>query len=49
MSNTLTWYLDLTPDQIFTLYDYPIPGKVGLPLFEEHDRQLELKEVVLFD
>ena len=46
---TFAWYLDLTPNQMFSLYDYPIPGKDGLPLCEEHGRQLELKEVVLFD
>jgi hypothetical protein len=34
---------------MFSLYDYPIPGKSGLPLCEEHGRQLELKEVVLYD
>ena len=30
-------------------YAYPIPGKSGLPLCQEHERQLELKEVVLYD
>jgi hypothetical protein len=34
---------------MFSLYDYPIPGKSGLPLCEEHGQQLELKEVVLYD
>ena len=43
------WYLDITPNQMFSLYDYPVPGKSGLPLCEEHGRQLELKEVVLYD
>jgi hypothetical protein len=43
------WYLDLTPNQMFSLYDYPIPGKRGLPLCEKHSRQLELKEVVVYD
>lgn len=32
---------------MFSLGEYPIPGKDGLPLCELHDRQLELKEVVL--
>ena len=41
------WYLDITPIQMFSLYDYPIQGKTGLPLCEEHGRQLELKVVVL--
>ena len=44
-----SWYLDLTPNEMFSLYYYPIRGKSGLPLCEEHGRQLELKEVVLFD
>jgi len=41
----LAWYLDITPNQMFSLYDYPIPGKRGLPLCEKHGRQLELNEV----
>ena len=32
---------------MFSLYDYPIVGKAGLPLCELHGNQLELKEVVL--
>ena len=47
--NKLAWYLDLTPNQMFSLYEYPIPGKCGLPLCAEHGRKLELKEVVLYD
>ena len=43
------WYLDLTPNHMFSLYGYPIPGKAGLPLCEQHGLQLELKEVVLYD
>ena len=43
------WYLDITPNQMFSLYDYPIPGKGGLPLCELHGQQLESKEVVLYD
>jgi len=43
------WYLDITPNQMFSLYEYPIPGKTGLPLCSEHCRQLEQKEVVLYD
>jgi len=34
---------------MFSLYDYPMPGKRGLPLCEKHGRQLELKEVVIYD
>lgn len=43
------WYLDITPNQMFSLYEYPIPGKEGLTLCEKHGRQLEQKEVVVFD
>jgi hypothetical protein len=43
------WYLDLTPNKLFSLYDYPIPGKDGLPLCEQHGRQLEVKKVVFHD
>ncbi len=43
------WYLDLTPNRMFSLDDYPIPGKDGVPLCEQHGRQLEMKEVVLYD
>jgi hypothetical protein len=42
-------YLDITPNQRFSPYDYPIPGKRGLPLCEKHGRQLEMKEVVVYD
>ena len=44
-----SWYLDITPNQMFSLYDYPIEEKRGLPLCGEHGNQLEQKEVVLFD
>ena len=43
------WYLDLTSNLMFSLYDYPIANKTGLPLCQLHGRQLELKEVVLLD
>jgi len=46
---TFSWYLDITPNQMFSLYDYPINGKNGIHLCEEHGKQLELKEVVLYD
>ena len=45
---TFAWFLDITPNAMFSLYQYPIPGKNGLPLCEEHGQQLELKEVVLY-
>jgi hypothetical protein len=40
------WYLDLTPNRMFSL---PIPGKDGLPLCQQHGRQLEVKEVMFQD
>jgi len=43
------WYLDITPNKMFSLYNYPIPGKDGLPLCELHGKQLEMKEVVVYD
>jgi len=43
------WYLDITPIQMFTLNDYPIPGKSGLPLCQEHGMQLEMKEMMMLD
>ena len=46
---TFAWYLDITPNQMFSLYDYPILGKDGVQLCEQHGRQLELKEVVVYD
>jgi hypothetical protein len=47
--NRFAWYLAITPNQMFSLYEYPVSGKNGLPLCEEHGRQIELKEVVVFD
>ena len=46
---TFAWFLDITPNEMFSLYGYPIPSKNGLPLCEEHGQQLELKEVVLYN
>jgi len=43
------WYLDLTPNQMFSLDDYPIPGKRGLPLCEKYGRQLEMNETAIYD
>ncbi len=43
------WYLDITPNQMFSLYDYPIAGKDGLPMIDEHGMYLEHKEVVVYD
>jgi hypothetical protein len=34
---------------MFSLYEYTIIGKVGLPLYELHGNQLVLKEVVFYD
>jgi hypothetical protein len=30
------WYLDITPNEMFSLYDYPIQGKDGLPPHAEY-------------
>jgi hypothetical protein len=43
------WYLDITPNKMFSLCDYPFPGKDSLPFREHHSRQLRTKEVVLYD
>jgi hypothetical protein len=43
------WYLDITPNEMFSLDEYPIVGKRGIPLCQEHGRQLEMKEVVVLD
>jgi len=44
------WYLDLTPNRMFSLYDdYPTLGKSGLPLSELHGLHLEMKEAVARD
>jgi hypothetical protein len=32
-----------------SLYEYPVYGKNVLSLCEEHGKQLELKEVLLYD
>jgi hypothetical protein len=48
-ARTFAWFLDITPNGMFSLYEYLILGKNGLPLCEEHGQQLELKEVVLYD
>jgi len=47
--NNFAWYLDITPNEMFSLCEYPIFGKRGIPLCEEHGQHLELKEVVLYD
>jgi hypothetical protein len=43
------WFPDITPNAMFSLYEYPISGKSGLPFCEEHGKQLAIKEVVLYD
>jgi hypothetical protein len=43
------WYLDITPNEMFSFDEYPILGKHGIPLCQEHGRQLEMKEVVVLD
>ena len=44
-----SWYLDITPNEMFSLYDYPVQGKDGLRLWEEHGKKLEMLEVGFFD
>jgi hypothetical protein len=34
---------------MFSMGEYPIAGKDGLPLCEKHGQQLEKKEVVVID
>ena len=43
------WYLDITPNEMFSLDEYPIACKRGIPLCQEHGKQLEMKEVVVLD
>ena len=43
------FHLAITPNEMFSLYDYPIQGKDGLPLCEKHGKKLEMLEVVIFD
>jgi hypothetical protein len=31
-----SWYLDIIPNKMFSLYEYPIEEKEGLPLYEEY-------------
>jgi len=45
----ISWYLDITPNEMFYLYDYPIQGKDGLPLCKVHGKKLEMLEVVVID
>jgi len=47
--NKYNWYLDITPNEMFSLYDYPVPGKDVLPLCKIHGKKLEMLEVVIFD
>lgn len=44
-----SWYLDITPNEMFSFDGYPIEGKRGLPLCKEHGERLELKEAVVID
>lgn len=34
---TFAWFLDIRPNGMFSLYEYPVPGKNGLPLCEEDE------------
>ena len=44
-----SWYLNITPNLMFSLDDYPVAGKDGLPLCEKNGMQLVQKEVVVYD
>ena len=44
-----TWCIYITPKDMQSFGDYPIPGKDGIPLCQKHGNQLEMKEVVLFN
>jgi hypothetical protein len=41
------WYLHITPNHMFSLYEYPVIQKTGLQLCELQGTQLELKGVGL--
>lgn len=43
------WYLDITPNEMFSVEGYPLPKKRGVCLCELHGKQLEQKEVVIYD
>jgi len=47
--NKYAWYLDITPNQMLSLDDYPIPGITCLPLCVGHVRRLKQKEILLLD
>jgi hypothetical protein len=46
---TFACYLAITSNEMFSFDDYPITGKRGIPICQEHDKQFELKEVVMLD
>ncbi len=46
---SFAWYVDLTPNGMFSIDNYPVAGKRGLPLCRVHGEQLEQKEVVVYD
>jgi hypothetical protein len=44
------WYLDITPNQMFSdFYGCPIPSLRGLPLWQEHGKQLEQRLVSQYE
>jgi predicted DNA-binding protein YlxM (UPF0122 family) len=43
------WYLDIISNEMFSLEDYPIPYKRGIPLYQRHGCQLEMKEAALYN
>ncbi len=36
LENRLVWNLGITPNEMFSLYHYPIEGKSSVSLCEEH-------------
>ena len=43
-----SWYLDITPNKMFSHNEYPISEKDDLPLCEQHDHHLGMKETVVY-
>jgi len=43
------WYLDITPNEMFSFGDFSIADKRSIHMCQEHGMQLEMKEVVVLD
>jgi len=44
-----SWYLDVSPMQAFSTPDYPLPGKRGIALCQEHSGALLRAEMIIPD